>query len=177
MKQIAIILSIFLLNSASGQDNSRIHLIGSADLLTTWSWKTDKTVTILLASSDKLTVKMQTQAGIEVLLTHNSISKRLITINESEDLFIQCFEYDFDSDGSKEIIIASSPDFAVLNVYVFKYSNGLNELVGSFGSTYEIILKKNVILLPLGSQGLGSEYCYREGVFYELIYHDPKSTE
>jgi hypothetical protein len=174
MKHFFLLLSILILNKGFGQDKSRIFLKGNAKLLTTWSWKTEKSVSSLLASGDKLTVKMQAQLGIEVLLTHKNIPKRLISIEESEELYIQCFEYDFDGDGSKELIIASSPDFAALNVYVFKYSNGFSELVGNFGSTFEIILEKNVILLPLGSQGLGNEYCYRNGAFYELIYHDPK---
>ena len=174
MKQLIFLLSTLILNNAFCQDNSRINLKGSAKLLSTWSWKTDKTVNSLLASGDKLTVKMQSQTGIEVLLTHKNIPEKLISIDESEDLFIQCFEYDFDNDGNKEIIIASSPEFAALNVNVFKYSKGLYELVGKFGSMNEIILEKNVILLPMGSQGLGSEFCFRNGTFYELIYHDPK---
>ena len=177
MKTIITLALLLVLNVTNAQDNSRISLKGNAKLLTTWSWKTEKSVSNLLSSGDRITVKMQTQAGIEVLLTHNNVVKQLLTINESEELFIQCFEYDFDNDGRKEIIIASSPDFAALNVYVFNYSNGLNELVGNFGSTFEIILNKNVILLPLGSQGLGSEFCYRNGAFYELIYHEPNSTK
>ena len=79
--------------------------------------------------------------------------------------------------GNKEIIIASSPDFAALNVMIFKHGKGLYELVGNFGSMNEIILNKNVISLPMGSQGLGSEFCFRNGSFYELIYHDPKPTK
>lgn len=177
MKQLIFLLSTLFLNNAFCQDDTRISLKGSAKLLLTWSWKTDKTINSVLASGDKLTVKMKSQAGIEVLLTTKNIAKRLISIAESEDLFIQCYEYDFDSDGKKEIIIAYSPDLAALNVMIFKYSNGLYELVGNFGSMNEIILNKNVILLPMGSQGLGSEFCYRNGSFYELIFHDPNPSK
>ncbi len=177
MKQFIFLLSTLILNNAFCQDNTRINLTGSAKLLITWSWNTDKAVNCVLANGDKLTVKMQTQTGIEVLLTHNNISKRLISIDESEELSIKCYEYDFDNDGNKEIIIASSPDFAALNVMIFKHGKGLYELVGNFGSMNEIILNKNVISLPMGSQGLGSEFCFRNGSFYELIYHDPKPTK
>jgi hypothetical protein len=117
---------------------------------------------------------MQAQAGVEALLMHNNSPKKLLTINESEDLFIQCYEYDFDSDGNNEIIIASSSEIATLDVYVFKYIKGVSELVGSFASTNEIELNKNEIYLPMGSQGIGSIFGYRKGAFYEMIYHNPK---
>ena len=78
MKQLIFLLSTLILNNAFCQDNSRINLKGSAKLLSTWSWKTDKTVNSLLASGDKLTVKMQSQTGIEVLLTHKNIPEKLI---------------------------------------------------------------------------------------------------
>ena len=177
MKNPIILFFLLFSFSVFGQDySSRIVLKGKAKLLTTWSWKSESTISNMLSSGDKLTVKMQTQTGIEVLIINNNTSKRLMTINETEDLYIQCFEYDFDSDGKNEIIIASSPEAASLNVYVFKYNNGISELVGSFGSTNEIDLKKNEILLPMGFQGLGSEYAYRNGAFYELIYHKPKEN-
>jgi len=176
MKNLIILISLFSAMTTFGQVGERIVLKGKAKLISTWSWKTENTISNTLSSGDKLTVKLKSQTGIEVNVTNNNSPKMLLAINESEDLYIQCYEYDFDSDGKNEIIIASSPEVASINVYVFKYNKGISELVGSFGSTNEIGLSKNEISLPMGFQGLRSEYSYRNGAFYELIYHKPKNN-
>ncbi len=175
--KISILLGfLFLSIIIFGQEEDRIVVKGSPKFLSKWSWANDSPITSLLNSGDKLTIKLATQSGIEVTTTFNNINKQLLILEEDENLVISCYEYDFDKDGNKEIVVIVSPDYAILNIYVFKYSKGLSELIGNFGGQFEIIFEQDLMILPFGSQGLASEYIYRSGAFFELIYHDPNLT-
>lgn len=73
-----------------------------------------------------------------------------------------------------ELIVVDAPDYNVVNIEIFRHSKGLAESVGNLFGQFLISLEDTIISLPYGSQGLTDEYIYRNGAFYNLVYHDPK---
>jgi hypothetical protein len=180
MKTIIFITAfLFLSTGIYGQSEERFIVKGTAKLIATWSGKTLYDASGTLASGDKISITTR-QIGIYVNVIHNNVGKQLVTTGGEdvlESTIVKVYEYDFDSDGQKEIIVIHSPEFSIVTVEVFRYSAGLTERVGNFNGQFDVILEKNSIYLPYGSQGLGVEYLYMNGAFFELVYHDPDQKE
>lgn len=89
-----------------------------------------------------------------------------------EGYYLQVSFVDFDGDKKPEMVLAGGDGLVQLGVTVFKYVGGKNnyfEAIGQFeGQSEVIITKKKTILLPIGSQGLFSEYKYSKGKFVEI---------
>ncbi len=157
----------------------RFTVKGRAKLVAAWPGKTPKEVSGTLTSGDKLAIYTR-QMEIYVTSIHNKVGKQLVVTGTDESLdsiIIEVYEYDFDNDGQKEIIIIYSPEFSITTVEIFKYSGGLAERVGNFDAQFEIHLDKNTISLPYGSQGLAKEYLYKSGGFFQLVYHDANNKD
>jgi hypothetical protein len=130
--------------------------------------------------SDGGEVIISTQANALLVRTKHGkmMNELLVYVDEmTEDIEIGVYEYDFDNDGSMEIIVADASDYFACNVHVYRFSEGSPELVGNFFGQEFIHIVNNIISLPFGSQGLASEYLYSNGAFFELIYHDPNAGE
>ena len=180
MKKLMFIATVLLfVTTAYGQTEERFKVKGTAKLIATWTGKTPNDASGTLTSGDKISITTR-QIGIYVTVIHNNIGKQLVVTGGDdvlENTIVKVYEYDFDSDGQKEIIVIHSPEYSVATVEVFKYSGGLAERVGNFNGQFDIILDKNTIYLPYGSQGLGDEYLYKSGAFFELVYHDPDKKD
>jgi hypothetical protein len=83
------------------------------------------------------------------------------------------FEYDFDDNGTKEICIAYENGPMTFKMEVYRYSGGLSELVGSFDGQMQCEIKNNRIQFEYGQQGIVETYLYEDGIFFELVIHDP----
>ena len=90
-----------------------------------------------------------------------------------QDFAIQAATYDLDNNGSEEIIIAIGDGYSQGKFWVFGYSSVSNVeetspmkllLTAYFQSS--INLEENVIMVPIGSQGLFEEYIYDDNKFY-----------
>jgi hypothetical protein len=176
MKTLIYIFTILLLSTTVyGQTEERFKVKGTAKLIATWTGKTLNDAYGSLTSGDKVSIT-RGQIGIYVTVSHNNVGKKLVAKGGEdvlENTIIKVYEYDFDSDGQKEIIVIHSPEFSFVTVEVFKYSGGLVERIGNFNGQFDIMLDQNTIYLPYGSQGLYDGYLYKSGVFFELRYHDP----
>jgi len=178
-KLIYIATMILLMTKSYGQTVDRFKVKGTAKLIATWAGKTSNDASGTLTSGDKISITTR-QIGIYVILIHNNVGKQLVSTGGDdilESTVVKVYEYDFDSDGQKEIIVIYSPEFSLVTIEVFKYSGELVERVGNFEGQYDIVLDKNTIYLPFGSQGLGNEYLYKGGAFYKLTYHDPNNKD
>lgn len=180
MKKLTIFTTAFLFSIfAFGQtkEMERFTVKGTAKLIATWTGKTPNDASGTLTSGDKIQIQSR-QIGVRVLAIHNNVGKQLVQAGgeDIKDEIIKVYEYDFDTDGQKEIIVIHSSEFSVTTVEVFKYSGGLAERVGNFNAQFDIVLDKNTIYLPYGSQGLGDEYLFKSGAFFELVYHNPNNV-
>lgn len=89
------------------------------------------------------------------------------------DHTIQATNYDFDNDGNDEVIIAIGDGFSQGKFWVFGYSsvenvsatNPMNLLLAAYFQS-SINLEDNVLMVPIGSQGLFEEYLYQNNKFY-----------
>lgn len=176
-KLIYIATIVFLTTSAYGQTEELFKVKGAAKLISTWTSKTPIDTSGTLTSGDKISFTAK-QGLIIVHVIHNKIGEWLDGIDVDgvlESTIIKVYEYDFDSDGQNEIIIIYSPAFSLVTVEVFRYSGGLVKKVGNFNGQFDIVLDKNTISLPFA--GVGYEYLYKNGAFYELVYHDPNKKD
>jgi hypothetical protein len=172
---LSIIFIVFLSIDGYSQANDRFIVKGSAKLIATWTGENLNDASGVLSSGDKITITTR-QVGIYITAFHKNVGKQLLATggeNELPNTIVKVYEYDFDGDGQQEIMIVHSPEFSIATVEVFNYSNGLSEKVGKFNGQFDIILEKNTIYLPYGSQGLGNEYIYKNRAFFELVYHNP----
>ncbi|MGG3740543.1 hypothetical protein [Paenibacillus chibensis] len=81
-------------------------------------------------------------------------------------------DYDFDNDGTPEVVVAASNQVDQTFVWVFGYNfvaleNGTSplELLMNAEGQSDINLSNNKITLPYGSQGLFDEFTYNNGAF------------
>ena len=178
-----LILTTFLAISYSFftyADGPPFEVTGGAKLIASWNpYDEVNTVSGKLSSGDEIVIS-NWQNAITVKSVHNKIGNDIwaMEVEEYDDLIlINVYEYDFDKDGEMELMVVNSPDYWSSFIHVFRYSNGLKELVGDFIGQFLISLEDNVVSLPYGSQGLFNEYIYRNGAFYNLVYHDPASND
>lgn len=159
-------------------DGPPFAVVGDAKLIATFNVADDPVlVKGTLSSGDEITISTL-QSALVVRANHNKLANEVYTIEDaSETILISVYEYDFDKDGEMELLIVDSPDFYAVNVHVFRYSNGLKEMVGNLFGQFLISLEDNVVSMPYGSQGLTDEYIYRNGAFYHLVYHDPENGD
>lgn len=176
---VYIILLICLTTSLSAQVEQRFKVKGNAKLIATWSGKSPSNATGTLTSGDVISITTK-QISFYVDVVRNNIKKQLVSSGGDdviESTVVQVYEYDFDSDGQKEIVVIHSPEYSILTVEVFRYSSGLAERVGNFNGQFNIVLDKNTISLPYGSQGLSEDYVFIGGSFFSLVYHDPNQNK
>lgn len=160
-------------------DGSPFEVIGGAKLIATWNTDGESDlVKATLSSGDDITISTK-QGALVVQAIHKKLGKELVVIDDyaEQSMQVSVYEYDFDKDGETELMVVDSPEFSIVNIHVFRYSNGLTELVGNLFGQFLISLEEDIISLPFGSQGLTDEYLYRNGSFFNLIYHDPLNRE
>jgi len=180
MKSMLTTLLICLItNFALSIDGPPFVVVGDAKLIATWNVEDDvNRVEGTLSCGDAINI-LTIQGNLYVQAIHNKVGKELMPIEayDTESLMISVYEYDFDKDGLPEIMVVDSPDFWVVNIHIYRYSNGLTELVGNLFGQFGIFLEANMISLPYGSQGLIDEYLYKEGSFFQLVFHDPNKED
>ena len=180
-KLLAALVLLLLITPTFGQEEERFTLEGKAKLITTWQSKSLKSVDAKLSSGDAIRIILIPQNdAASIQAYHKNLVADLGEIDYSDDLqdwVVKIYEYDFDRDGEKELIIAKSFDFSFLTVEVYRYSNGLATRVGNFNAQFTIILDKNNISFPIGSQGYVEEFFYRDGIFYEPVPHNPDNND
>ncbi|MES2554968.1 MAG: hypothetical protein V4604_02400 [Bacteroidota bacterium] len=178
-----VVLTIVLAISNSifsfALDGPPFEVIGGAKLIVSFNVEDEAaSVKGKLSSGDEIIISAR-QNTLSIQAIHHKMGKELLAIEdyEAQSLLISVYEYDFDKDGEMELIVVDSPDYSIVNIHIFRYSNGLTELVGNLFGQFLISLEDNVISLPFGSQGLTDEYIYRSGAFYNLVYHDPENRD
>lgn len=158
-----------------GQETARFEVSSNAKLVSSWSGEDTQNASGTLANGDKIIVTTN-EVEILVELIHDEERTTLLVTGEQdamETTELKVYEYDFDQNGDKELLVVDSPDFSLAYVKVYNLSDGTVELVGNFFGQFYIDLDNNILSLPIGSQGLADEYIYLGGVFYTLHYHDP----
>lgn len=164
---------------AFAADGPPFEVIGGAKLIATWNSDGESDlVTGKLSSGDQITISTQ-QSALVVQAIHKKLGKELVVIDDysEQSMQVSVYEYDFDKDGETELMVVDSPEFSIVNIHIFRYSNGLTELVGNLFGQFLISLEDDIISLPFGSQGLTDEYLYRNGSLFNLIYHDPQNKD
>lgn len=176
---IATILICFVTNCALSIDGAPFEVIGKAKLIATWNVEDDvNRVNGTLSGGDEISISIL-QGNLTVQVIHNKVGNQLLILEDydTESLMISVYEYDFDKDGLPEIMVVDSPEFSIVNIHIYRYSNGLSELVGNLFGQFGIFLEDNLITLPYGSQGLVDEYLYKDGSFFNLVFHDPNKED
>jgi hypothetical protein len=117
-----------------------------------------------------------------VIVKYGKVGKAVTTIDQTDsmangEVYIQVFEYDFDQDGKQELGIAYRNNDLQFKVEIYRYSGGLTELVGNFDGQMHCEIMKNRIQFEYGMQGIVQEYLYENGIFFELVVHDPTKKE
>lgn len=176
-KEILLLICLgFISLSLTAQDYDRFIMNGNAISIVSRIGDVGPEVSGYMRNGDEVKIYFS-QVGVFVDVIHRGKAKNLISagsFEQEEKTVIEVFEYDFDDDDVNEIIVVESPGIITLNIYVFRYSEGLTELVGRFDGQFEVILSGRVINLPYGSHGLTNTYCYFDGSFYELVLHNPE---
>ena len=177
---------MFICLNVFGSDGSPtlFKITGNAKKVLFFSSKTEKSASGKLSNGDIINIYFK-QADYYVTVTHGTITKTLaeqnccISKNSSNDLFseIGVYEYDFDKDGNDELIIVHSNELLSSIAEIFRYSVGISERIGFIPFQFEFILSQNEIRTPLGSQGLGESYIYKDGFIFELKRNVPEQME
>lgn len=170
-KTTSTVLLFFVVTLFYGQKNELFKLTGPAKLLGSWESGQKVPITFTSSASDNFSIYMG-QQGILLKVSYKNTSELLATNEGSENCGIKVYEFDFDNDKDNEIIIFSynSPN-SVCQIY--KISKGLVKIIGNFIPQFEVIVSKNFISFPYGSQGFSNDYFFRNDAFFELIYHNP----
>jgi hypothetical protein len=139
-----------------------------------------------------LTIKLDNPNGIKFLVLFkalnvgvnlNNVISMQTGLNEWGDLeenyFVQVATHDFNEDGNPEIIIAIGDGFIDMSVNIIQYHPPTNSqdairienwsLVENIQAQQKIIIDKQVIIAPFGSQGLFEEYTWVNGKFIKSI--------
>lgn len=163
-------------------DGPRFYVSEVAKPIVSWNaaneYEGKFVMTGMLSGGDEVIISTQANALLIRTKHGKTMNELLVYVDEmAEDIEIGVYEYDFDKDGTMELMIVDSHDYYSSNIHVYRYSGGLTELVGNFTGMEFITLEENTLRLPYGSQGLAMEYIYLSGAFFELVYHDPNAEE
>lgn len=104
------------------------------------------------------------QVNVDVIYGNTGLN---ITYFEETDEceYIEFTEYDFNKDGDSELLIAYGNDVQ-FKVSVYQLSRNKIKHIGEFDEgQFDCILEKRSILFPYGTQGLFTEYTFKNGVF------------
>jgi hypothetical protein len=178
-----------LVNSNSTKSDEgevlEIPVEGKAKQIAFWTPFDDSKASGVTSAKDKVRIAFE-QVTTYIRIYHKSVGKNLWSGSEGYEYYfgggykegelipsISVYEYDFDNDGQKELLVVEASDFMYNTVWIYKYTSGMSELVGEFYAQQKVILEKNRIILPVGSQGIFTEYIYENNSFYELKLHNP----
>jgi hypothetical protein len=87
-----------------------------------------------------------------------------------ENFVLKIYEYDFDKNGEKEIIVIYSNEFSKVFIEVFNYKKNFNpKSVGKFEAQYDIVIKNSKMSFPFGSMKIvEEEYEYKKDYFKKI---------
>ncbi|MET3697129.1 hypothetical protein SAMN05877753_1058 [Bacillus oleivorans] len=136
----------------------------------------------------ELVIGLDNPNGIKIMMLHKDTGWYLdwmkygespvyeFGTTESESYAVQGTTYDFDKDGSDEIIISIGDGLVNGQMWIFKY----HEITRNDVTPYELLLTQsfqenvyideNKVIIPYGSQGLFNEYTFFDGKFHEQVH-------
>jgi len=182
MKTTSIIVLLFLISStlfSQNRNSDYIKVNGTGTLISSWKGSDSEDIWGVLANGNKISISKK-QSFIYVTVYATNVGTHLIALDlendEIKDTLVKVYEYDFDKNGGKELVVIYSTAFSFLNVEVFRFVSGISERIGNFKGQFEVYLENDTVFLPIGSQGIGDEFMYKDYSFYKLILHNPENN-
>lgn len=174
MKKItSTIALLFAMTIVYGQKNDLFKLTGPAKLLGSWGSGQKAPITFTSTAFDNFKI-YQGQQGMMLTISYKNTSELLEQIEGLDGGFIKVYEFDFDNDKDKEIIVFSH-DSGDAYCRIYKISKGLVKIIGNFKCQFEVVVSKSFISFPYGGQGLSNNFYFKNDAFFELIYHNPNT--
>lgn len=182
MKSVICTFLACFATTAAFCDGPRFYVDEAAKHIVSWNAENESTGKFVMTGklTDGGEVVISTHANALIIRSkHGKAEQELLVYVDEQmlDIEIGVYEYDFDKDGTMELMIVDSQDLYAASIHVYSYNEGAFGLVGNFSGMEFINLEANVIRMPYGSQGLAMEYVYLSGAFFELVYHDPGAEE
>ena len=172
MKKItSTLVLLFAVTFLYGQKDDLFKLTGPAKLLGSWSSGQKAPMTFTSSALDNFKI-YQGQQGMMLTVSYKNTSELLEQIEGPDGGSIKVYEFDFDNDKDKEIIVFSH-DSRDAYCRIYKISKGLVKIIGNFKPQFEVIVSKDFISFPYGGQGLSNDFYFKNDAFFELIYHNP----
>jgi len=155
---------------------SNFELVGDAKLVASWHGGYSPKNDGVLSDQSKISIK-PSQTTMSVYITSHQSKYRIFNEGDGEaleDIGMEIYEYDFDNDKNKELVVVYSTEYSIVEIFIYRNQNGFTEKVAHFHAQFKMVLDKNTVIIPIGFQGLGREYIYLKNSFYKLNWHDPK---
>ena len=103
---------------------------------------------------------------VNVNVIYGKTGLNIAYFEETDDCeFIEFTEYDFNKDGNRELVIAYGNDVQ-FKVSVYQVLRNKIKHIGEFDDgQFDCYFENRSILFPYGTQGLFTEYTYKNGMF------------
>lgn len=162
-----ILISITLLLSILNKSISQTFIIGSSNLIS-YKSGTIGDSKMRLKTGENLVVGFH-RYYVEVTIIGKSVAQTLLGVTEKEmGNFLQVADYDFENDGTSEIVITYGDGFSEMTVIVFKKIKTQYEEIARLEGQKKCQLSYRKITLPYGTQGLYSAYKLENGKFIQV---------
>lgn len=98
--------------------------------------------------------------------------------NQDEITLLELYEYDFDSDGEKELLVITSLDANSFNsLEIYKHNAGFVKKVGNFSMGISASFDKNLLSVYSGIRDSHINFLYLDNQFWKLNWHNPNGEE
>lgn len=173
---ITIAILFLKVNNIYSQDPYYFEVWGDVQLIAEFK---DKYIGDFKLSNGDVAHFKCIQGIINVSVSHKGKITFLTAFEDSESNseygLLRLYEYDLDQDNENELIVMYNPTFSIIDIEIYRYSNALNQLVFRDQGQFKVVFDRNMLYLPIGSQGIEEQFIYLSGDFYELTYHDPNN--
>lgn len=166
MKILALFfLTLFISNFLYGQ----YQIKGATNILTYNSGRIGD-LTMILKNGGNIVVGFH-KYYVEVTFINKSKGQDLLVITEKDlENYLQVAEYDFDNDGTSEIVIIYGDGISDMTTLIYKRNNNKYEEIGNINTGQKkCFFSFKTITLPFGSQGLYFEYKLLNGKFIKTV--------
>lgn len=92
--------------------------------------------------------------------------------------FLELYEYDFNADGNKELLVVTSPDAKSFNsLEIYKHNSIYVKKVGNISLGISATFDKNLMSIYSGARDSHINFLFLENRFWKLAWHNPEGKE
>ncbi|SCY98261.1 hypothetical protein [Flavobacterium caeni] len=168
MNKVVILFLTFLLSNSISAQESRYNIDNSAKLILSSSkLKNDIEISSSLNSSEKISIRWKAM-NYNIVLLNSKNEEYIKSFDDEKSNIVDIYEYDFDKDNNKELIIINSLSEGYGKIYILRRNGLFVKECGTIDLGIGITIDNSIFKVFTGVRDYSQDYIYLDNKIWKL---------